>query len=229
MKLKGKIMKNNLSFDNNFLNIKYLAKYLYSKLDIIFFIIILILLNSQLFQNKFNTSFLFYPSKIIQGQLWRLLTHPFVHVSFYHLVLDAGAFFLLYMSLEGRNIFKKILFILFCLSGSIISVLLFSQQINTYGYCGLSGIGHGLMLIVTFEMIKNKKNPTFNIINLILLILKIIYEGVTRKIFFEFMYMNMCGHPFAMAHIGGVAGGIVAYLLINIIKKYKPMKILNNH
>src|SRR5262245_14825231 len=41
-------------------------------------------------------SMMFQSAAVAHGQWWRLFTHPFVHVTWYHLLLDGTAFFTLY-------------------------------------------------------------------------------------------------------------------------------------
>jgi membrane associated rhomboid family serine protease len=41
--------------------------------------------------------FAYFPGAVQQGEWWRVLTHPFVHVSWYHLRLCVAAFFMAYV------------------------------------------------------------------------------------------------------------------------------------
>ncbi len=46
-------------------------------------------------ERAMNTAVLTFPN-IVAGERWRDFTFPLTHVSLYHLLLDAGAFVLLY-------------------------------------------------------------------------------------------------------------------------------------
>src|SRR6478672_2339682 len=56
-------------------------------------------------------SMMFEDQAVRNGQWWRLFTHPFVHVTWYHLLLDATAFFLLYNSLLEKKIARRLAYV----------------------------------------------------------------------------------------------------------------------
>jgi len=69
--------------------------------------LILLLLNWPLLHGACNSAMIFLPSPVRQGEWWRLLTHPFVHVTWFHLLLDGAAFFLLYNDLAEHHWTKR--------------------------------------------------------------------------------------------------------------------------
>ena len=79
------------------------------------------------------------------GEWWRLLTHPFVHVSRYHLLLDGVAVVSLLVSLADRRASDRILLVVASAAASLCAASLLPGETATYGLCGLSGVGHGLM------------------------------------------------------------------------------------
>ncbi len=68
--------------------------------DTLVLLIIVLIFNAHLIGLGSGISNIFILSAVKHGQWWRLLTHPFVHVTWYHLLLDAGAFFILYADLK---------------------------------------------------------------------------------------------------------------------------------
>ncbi|MDD2461398.1 MAG: rhomboid family intramembrane serine protease [Kiritimatiellia bacterium] len=76
---------------------------------------------------------------------WRLLTASFVHVSAYHLALDAGAFLLLYHTLHEPSRPGRLLAVAACAAGSLAASLLTLAPDGSL--CGLSGVGHGLLAV----------------------------------------------------------------------------------
>ena len=54
-----------------------------------------------------NSAMLFLPDAVRAGEWWRVLTHPFVHVTWYHLLLDGAAFFLLYNELQTEPVLRR--------------------------------------------------------------------------------------------------------------------------
>ena len=73
--------------------------------DLLLFTALTLLLNLPLGRGSFSDALRFRPSAVGDGEWWRLLTHPFIHVSWYHLFLDGVAFFILYRGLEERSAF----------------------------------------------------------------------------------------------------------------------------
>jgi len=180
--------------------------------DIAAMMMLLIVANLHLMTGNFNTSLVFMPKEAYDGEWWRYITHPFVHLSWYHLMLDASAFFILYSGLTGA-MFIRLFYVLICGAFSLIFAIHFAPQTETYGLCGLSGIAHGLMAISSLEMMREKETFKIGAVSLIALIAKSIYEVITGQVFFEFLYFGLCGTPIIACHTGGVVGGIVGYLI----------------
>ena len=142
-----------------------LSKRLYAKLqgwgfsgDIILFIFILAGLNSHLLGGSNANLQIFLPAAAASGEWWRLFSHPFVHLTWYHLLLDAGAFFILYTGLQEKRVTRKLIYMLICGGFSLAAALIFSPEIETRGLCGLSGIAHGLMAYSGLEIMQSRKD-----------------------------------------------------------------------
>src|SRR6476659_9595711 len=69
-------------------------------LELSFFALILLWLNWPLLHGHCNIDMIFLPAGVRAGEWWRLLAHPLVHVTWYHLLLDGTAFFILYHDLQ---------------------------------------------------------------------------------------------------------------------------------
>ncbi len=147
------------------------------------------------------------------GKWWRLFTHPFVHVSWYHLFLDAGAFFLLYTGLEEKSIIRKIIYLVICGGSSWAAAMVFSPLIASVGLCGLSGTAHGLMALSGLEMMHKKTHWWVGLLSFLMVVSKSIYEMIVGEVVFAFMHMGLCGSPLAPCHLGGVVGGILSYFI----------------
>lgn len=77
-----------------------LRRWLPKRPEILVFATLLIVFSgAMLFGSAIGTT-IFQPEAVRGGEWWRVLTHPFVHVTWYHLLLDASAFFLLYNGLS---------------------------------------------------------------------------------------------------------------------------------
>jgi len=155
---------------------------------------------------------IFYPDPVLDGQWWRLLTHPFVHVSFYHLILDAGAFWILYRSIDHRTPIAKAACASVCAAFGLAAAWLSTAPIETLGLCGLSSTAHGLMALTALQQIDRGAKTGFAVFSLLLVVCKSTVEAVSGEVFFVFLHMGLCGSPLAACHLGGVCGGVLAFL-----------------
>ncbi|MBU1171441.1 MAG: rhombosortase [Proteobacteria bacterium] len=195
--------------------------------DMFVFTGVIILLNGHLLGAWGIDTFLFLPRAVIAGQWWRILTHPFIHVSWYHLSLDAGAFLLLYSGLKSQTIPGRLIHVAICGSSSLTAAWAFSPVINTTGLCGLSGIAHGLMIITSLEMMQSPKSFRSGMICLTLIVSKSIFEFISGDVFFSFLHFGRCGTPLVACHLGGVVGGMMSYFLSNCDELVKNRQMVN--
>ena len=185
--------------------------------DVILFIAVVVSLNLHLFGGSYANLQIFFPESLHNGQWWRLFSHPFVHLTWYHLFLDAGAFFILYTGLQEKSVTRKLAITLICGSFSLIAALCFTPDIETKGLCGLSGIAHGLMAYSGLELIHTRKSIRVGLFSFLLVFIKSIYEFINGEVVFTFMHMGLCGSPLAACHLGGVMGGIICFVFICLI------------
>lgn len=183
--------------------------------DVIIFIAVLAGLNLHLFGGNYTNLQIFLPQALHDGQWWRLFSHPFVHLTWYHLFLDAGAFFILYTGLQEKRVTRKLTLTLICGGFSLTAALVFTPDIETRGLCGLSGIAHGLMAYSGLELIRTRKNIWVGLFSFLLVFVKSIYEFINGEVVFTFMHMGLCGSPLAACHLGGVVGGIICFAAFN--------------
>ena len=137
-----------------------------------------------------------------------------MHVSWYHLVLDAMAFLLLWNGLLEKDWRGRLLFFTCCWLGSIAIPLLFSENIYVIGLCGLSGIAHGLFVITALEILFARNDKLSRGIGLVLLV------GITAKVGLELfsggaiitnLHFGDIGQPIYSSHLGGLIGGGIAF------------------
>jgi membrane associated rhomboid family serine protease len=156
-----------------------------------------------------------------------VLTHPFAHVSAYHLLLDAAAFFILYASLDQRRWFKRVGCVAICAAGSLIAALLVDSRVAEIGLCGLSGVAHGLMAVTALEMANRRgASDTQRWIGAACFVIiagKSLLESWTGGVLFQSLHLGALGTPIVASHLGGVLGGVTAYLSFD-----KPQKNRRN-
>ena len=199
---------------------RFFSKLKNLKLDVWILMLVTALLNLHLVGLQFKPIPVFSPTAISAGEWWRVVAHPFVHVSWYHLTLDAGAFFLLYSGLKTLGMGQRLFALFMCIISSLLAAIWFVENIDVVGLCGLSGAAHGLMALSGLEMIQLKKfRSIIGILSFVAVTLKSIVEFFSGQVVFDFMHMGLCGIPLAACHLGGVAGGVGAFFLLNLTRK----------
>jgi rhomboid family GlyGly-CTERM serine protease len=176
------------------------------------FTLALLVVNGSLFAGRVCSAFVFSPDQVGAGEWWRAVTFPLVHVSLYHLLLDASAFLMLYQGLQEPSTKRRILYVLACAAGSLGFSLLTSRLGG--GLCGLSGIAHGLMAVTGLELMCSTDRALRNtgLICFALTLIKSLFEAATGQIAFSFLHLGSVGIPVAACHLGGVIGGGSAFL-----------------
>jgi len=184
------------------------------------FAIAIVLANITLLFGRVCEPLVFFPAKVLAGEWWRVMTFPFVHVSGYHLLLDAGAFLLLYHGLREPSSIKRIVLVIACAAGSLGISLISSPLIN--GLCGLSGIAHGLMAVSALELMQTQDQTLrrAGAACLTIVILKCLYEGLSGHVLFNSLHFGSVGSPVAICHAGGILGGLLAYKFIGLSKVF---------
>ena len=192
-------------------------------LDLIVFSGLLVLLNLHLLGIPVIPLQVFSPRAVSDGKWWRIVAHPLVHVSWYHLFLDAGAFMFLYTGLDDRRMGRRLCWVGLCAGASLAAATVFVPELDALGLCGLSGTAHGLMALSGLEMMRKKEGGVCGVLSFWLVTAKSIYEMISGDVVFEFMHLGMCGTTLAPCHLGGVAGGILAFMLGRLLKRRRLM------
>lgn len=177
-----------------------------------FFLLLLLLINAPLIVGQPPMGALLFPGAVADGDWWRLLTHPWAHVSGYHLALDAGAFLLLYRALDGHSLGR----LAACAAGSLAAAWLAAPEIATIGFGGLSGIGHGLMGLLALQMMDPKQPGPVRRAGLLALIgvtLKAGIEAAVGHVLFFNWHPGSVGTPIVVCHAGGLLGGLLGAVL----------------
>lgn len=186
--------------------------------DLWIFAVAIAALNAPLLLGgQFPGSLIFLPSAVFAGEWWRVVTHPFVHVTWYHLLLDAGAFLLLYGGLTQPSRARRFAYVAACGLGGLVACLLTTPTINTHGLCGLSGIAHGLMAICALEILDanpaDPKRRRVAAVSFVAVVGEVIIEAATGHAFMRWLHFGLVGTPLVASHAGGVLGGLIAYAL----------------
>ncbi len=203
-----------------------LSSGLSNKLLIAFWTGMLFIVNFPLFFGDVRSQLIFFPDNVLAGQWWRIVTHPFVHLSWYHLLLDGLAFIMLYLLLEEHRNVVRLFYSITAGLGALIFGLMLEPAIYQRGLCGLSGIAHGLMAISAAEMLSHKKQRSLGLFCLGIVVVKCIYELYTGHVFLQSLHLGQTGHPLAASHAGGVLGGLFAFGCTKVLRFYRSFALI---
>ena len=187
---------------------------------------LLFLCNYPLVHSSVAESLIFFPDRFVSGEWYRIVLAPFAHVSWYHLGLDAAAFLMLWHGLQESRCMGRITYFAGCWAGSMLVPLAVSSQIYTLGLCGLSGIAHGLFAITALEMITSRENMTTVKLGVALiagLLIKVAWELFSSGEVMMAMHVGDVGVPIVSSHLGGILGGGIAFTVISLVRKYRPV------
>jgi rhomboid family GlyGly-CTERM serine protease len=185
-------------------------------LELGFFGLLLLACNIPVLNGHCNSALLYNPVAVRAGEWWRILTFPFVHVTWYHLLLDGSAFFLLYKELAEFPFWKRWASVVASGAGSLLVSVWTDPALEVKGLCGISGIAHGLMLISALELMSEKGDRTLyrmGLVCFVTVIAKSTFEAFTGHMLFTFLDFGMVGDPVAVTHAGGALGGLICWLL----------------
>ena len=188
------------------------------------YFILLILIISVVAQLSLLTGmdwFQYSRADIGAGQWWRLITANLIHLSWNHLAMNALALIAIYLLYPRVITFKGWLsvFIMSCLAVTV-GICCFSPEV--YWYVGLSGVLHGILvvlLLLDFIMHKHR----LNLILLLALIAKLIWEAVMGPMPGSEDIAG--GAVIVQAHLYGFIGGLLIAACILSFKSNKNNKL----
>lgn len=189
---------------------------------IILFIILIVVCNTHLHKADHELLLHFDKASVMNGEWWRIITHPFVHVSWYHLLLDTAAVAILWQEIRLSSVLQKLFVGCCCAAGSLLIAAWFSPEINQYGLCGLSGTAHGMMFFLGLSwIVQSFRTGTIQRTQLaagLILAwisgLKSVIEVISGHVMLATMHAGDLGFPIVESHLGGIIGGLIAFILI---------------
>jgi rhomboid family GlyGly-CTERM serine protease len=187
------------------------------RVELIAIAALIALLNPPLITGRFAGSFAFLPEAVLAGEWWRLFTHPFVHVSWYHLLLDATAFFIAYAELRDWPWLQRFSLVAAAGAGGLLAAWWTAPVVFTHGLCGLSGVAHGLAAVVGLELFvwsRDRVLRAAGLVSFASVVLKSLVEALTGEVVFASWHLGWLGTPIAVCHAGGVIGASMIWLLL---------------
>ena len=175
---------------------------------------------------------------ILSGEIWRLFTGHFAHLSWTHLLTNLLGLALVW-GLFGHHLPAKrwIHVIAFNALGISLLMLVIGSQFNMYNwYVGLSGVLHGMFLVgCLYDMRTGRWDSK---ILLALLIGKLIWEQVeqlsgsaaeSKSIFGQLFNLFLGGPVLVDAHLFGALMGLITYLVFRRIEGRQTQLVTPQH
>lgn len=207
------------------------------------FLILLLLSNQHLFTGTAPSALIYDTKSVASGEWWRIFSHLLVHVSWYHLLLDATAVAIIWRELNIQSQLLKFGSAAICAACSLLVAVMFSPRITEVGFCGLSGMAHGLMFLLgalwTHQALANTGNSGKQKLKRTTLLLgctlagvssiKSIAEVLSGSILLGNLHAHNLGTPIVHAHLGGVLGGLIAFVLYYSLNRDRRKTFSQNH
>jgi rhomboid family GlyGly-CTERM serine protease len=147
---------------------------------------------------------------LANGQLWRTVTGHFVHLSWSHLLLNLGAFFLVWM-IVGDRLAPRIwvLVIAVCVAGMGVGFWYMAHELQWY--VGMSGLLHGLLMAGLIVGIRS--SPTESLLIGSFVVAKLVFEQLSGPLPGSASVAG--GAVIVDAHLyGALSGAIIAVLYL---------------
>ncbi len=164
---------------------------------------------------------------ILSGEIWRLFTGHFAHLSWTHLMTNLLGLALVW-GLFGHNLPTKRWLHVITFNALGISLLLLIVDQHLYWYVGLSGILHGMFLVGCLYDLRSKRWDSKLL--LALLIGKLLWEQLrdptTESA--SFLEQIIGGYVVVDAHLFGAIMGLITYLVFRRIEG-RPTHLTAQH
>ncbi len=163
-----------------------------------------------------SSQWLMYDRELItSGQIWRLFSAHFVHLSLPHMAGNAMGLVLLgYIAGKFLNNMLGIILLLWCIS--VVGTGLYFYADYLQRYVGLSGVLHGLLMVAPFVSGYYSRKVAFSF--LIIIVVKVVWE---QSPWYDDMALlgTIGGRVEANAHLLGVVAGAI-FLLVYCAVRY---------
>jgi len=148
--------------------------------------------------------------RVLDGQLWRLVTGPFVHATWSHLVRDLALVALAGVAYEGPLARRRL-----ALFGGGIAIPALAVLVahDARWYCGLSGLSHALLAAALAYEAMRRRGAARAVVRVLCVVaaLKPLYELISGAPAFP-MSLGPGVAQVPLAHVAGVLVGIATGL-----------------
>ena len=175
----------------------------------------LIMLAVALLPHEIKDSLIFHRQHLIAGEWWRLFSGHLVHLSWQHLLMNIAGLWLIFWLARNRLTTAEWLVALLTSSLLISLALLFFSNLDWY--VGFSGILHGFLILVAYQLIAHKEFEGWFL--LLFVLVKIGWEqwqGSSPE-----LEQLIGGNVIIDAHLYGTIAGILIALLLSQFKRVR--------
>ncbi|WNO59823.1 rhombosortase [Rheinheimera sp. MMS21-TC3] len=160
---------------------------------------------------QFTDWLTFERSALASGQLWRLISGQFIHLSAEHLLLNLAGLVLVWLLFAEYTAGKRYLWLLPILAlGCGMGVWLFAPYIEYY--VGFSGVLYGLFTWGALQDVRQRQ--PFGRVLLLAIIAKASYEFIFSPI----PLASISANPLATAaHLSGVVSALVVFFICHLL------------
>ena len=121
--------------------------------------------------------FVYWRIGILHGEYWRLITGNFVHLNWQHASLNLTAWFLVWVyGMRVCGVATWLVSLLLCACGVGVGILSFLPNIEVYS--GLSGVLHGLLILVAGLRLMAWRRDYSAWAILVVVVAKLVSEGI---------------------------------------------------
>jgi len=148
-----------------------------------------------------------------QGELWRMVSGHFAHLSWSHLLLNSAGLALVWF-LVGRTYTASSWLLIVVCSLVTIDLAFWFMHPELYWYVGMSGLLHGLLMAAIVGRWRWRPMDSETLVLLLLVVAKISWEQFAGPV--PGSAATAGGPVVVNAHLYGAVGGILGALLIKI-------------
>jgi rhomboid family GlyGly-CTERM serine protease len=151
---------------------------------------------------------------ISHGQLWRLFTANLVHLSWFHLLRDVPAIFVIWFGFS-HVLSEREWIVLFVVDGLAVTLGLYFFVPSVIWYVGLSGILYGLVLAAGLVLLPRR--PVLGTVMVIGTTLIVMYDVFVGPLPLQEYHLG--GKVIPQAHLFGLVGAVLFVLGRDLLRR----------
>jgi len=207
-------------------------------------LLVLAFFNWRLLQGGHAESFVVTKTALADGEWWRLLTAPFVHLTWYHILSDVSTCLCFYASMGERRVAIRLLYFTAAALGGTLTGFALGNLSATVPLCGLSSVVYAMLAISGINLIRNHgRLRLFRNVGILFVayaimstsieaatgvlldpvsagivalqpVLNAVWHGLTGRPPFSLASTDLVATPIVVCHIGGVLAVLACFCVV---------------